>query len=154
MRQLLRTCSIAMKCIVGYWLFSPMVCFDCFHIKNSHPQIIQEVPTQIIIIIIIMIQEVTLLIDLFTKLTSQNWPNNEHLWQLHFGIKPSTLSRGYISYQKKSKDKYPFFIRYQEHILKHELIFDFHKHIENNCFDYQKKINKEQLFWNWANPTS
>ena len=68
MRHLLRTCSIAMKSIVGYWLFSTMACFDCFHIKNSHPQIIQEVPTQIIIIIIIMIQEVTLLTDLFTKL--------------------------------------------------------------------------------------
>ena len=57
MRHLLRTCSIAM-------LFSTMACFDCFHIKNSHPQIIQEV---------------TLLIGLFTKLTSQNWPNNKHL---------------------------------------------------------------------------
>ena len=62
MRHLLRTCSIAMKCIVGYWLFSTMACFDCFHIKNSYPQIIQEA---------------TLLIDLFTKLSSQNWPNNE-----------------------------------------------------------------------------
>ena len=65
MRHLLRTCSIAM-------LFSTMACFDCFHVKNPHPQIIQKV---------------TLLIDLFTKLTSQNWPNNEHLWQLLFGIK-------------------------------------------------------------------
>ena len=46
MRHLLRTCSIAMKSIVGYWLFSTMACFDCFHIKNSHPQIIQEVPSQ------------------------------------------------------------------------------------------------------------